>query len=169
MCNIMTDRQGNKIVEVFDNSYDDCIRHIAVNLRADDFDEVFAISGKSPHYDIIDSWQNSLRKWVILNNHGEAVAVLGIRPIGNMFSDIGLPWLVGTDELTKMKKFFVKVSKPIINEMCKHFKLLVNLVDSRYTKAVRWLKWCGFTFEDAKIVDTFYSDVPFHKFYMRSE
>lgn len=157
------DKRGNRIVEVVNHDYDTHIHHVALNLRAADFDEVFAETGESPHLDIEEAVLFSLKKWVILNKNNEAVAVLGVRPL-TQFSKIGIPWLLGTDGLDKMKRFFVSVSKPIIENMKEGFDFLINHVDARYTKAVRWLSWCGFTIEEERPHGAL--GLPFHKFYM---
>jgi hypothetical protein len=162
MLNIQ-DKYGNRIVEVVNHNYDAHIHHVALNLRAADFDEVFAETGESPHLEIEEYVLFSLKKWVILNKHSEAVAILGVRPL-TQFSKIGIPWLLGTDGLGNMKRFFVSVSRPTIENMKGGFDLLINHVDARYTKAVRWLEWCGFTVEEPKPHGVL--GEPFHKFYM---
>jgi hypothetical protein len=145
----MVDNQGNKVIEVTDRSYDRQIAQVALNLRKADFDEVFASTGESPHYAIQEGWDFSLRRWIVLDKNDVPVAVLGVRP-QHTFSDIGIPWLLGTDGLSKMSKFFLKASKPILEEMKKGFSSLSNYVDARYIKAVRWLRWLGFNIEPAK-------------------
>lgn len=162
MLNIQ-DRHGNRIEEVSGNSHAREMRHVSLNLRADDFDEVFASTGESPHLAIEESMLFSLRKWIMYNSNNEPVAVLGVRPI-TMFSRTGIPWFLGTDGLDKMKRFFLSISKRIISEMTQGFNLLVNFVDARYTKSVRWLEWCGFIVEDPEPFGAL--QLPFHKFYM---
>jgi hypothetical protein len=159
----MADKSGNKIIEVFDRSYDKQVIDVALNLRVEDFDEVFALHGESPHYALLESWKMSTRRWVILNKMGGAVAVLGVRPV-DMFGDEGIPWLLGTDGLDRMKKFFVKISKPIIEEMKQGFKVLANHVDARYIKTVSWLEWCGFEIEEPEPYGVM--GLPFHRFSM---
>lgn len=160
---IMADKQGNRLVEVFDTSYDKMVRHIAMNLRKKDFDEVYATTGESPHLAIDTGWILSSRKWIILNKQGKGVAIMGVVTYETL-SDIGIPWLLGTKGLDKIKRFFLKICKPVIEEMKKGFEMLVNFVDARYEKAVRWLDWCGFTIDDVVPYGTF--DLPFHRFYM---
>jgi hypothetical protein len=160
---LVANENGNRIIEVFDASYDKHVEAVAMDLRVSDFDELFAATGKSPYYDVVDSWVMSHRRWVVFNKNDQAVAVLGVRAEA-MFSDYGIPWLLGTKGLDKMKKFFVKYSKMIINEIKKDFKFLYNYVDTRYLKAIRWLLWCGFTVEDAAPSGAF--GYPFHRFYM---
>lgn len=167
MLNIV-DKHGNKVIEVFDNRYDAQVHNISLSLRDNDFDEVFASTGDSPHYAILEGWKTSLRKWIMLNKNNEAVAVLGVVPVDGILSDIGIPWLLGTDGLTKMKKFFIKSSKIVIKEMLKHFKILVNFVDSRYDKAIKWLKWCGFILDENATYNPTFNGVLFYRYYMRS-
>jgi hypothetical protein len=159
----MQAKPSNRIIEVFGTSYDEHVKDIAMNLRKPDFDEVYAVTGANPYLAVLDDWFTSIRRWIILNKNNKAVAVLGVRPIA-IFSNIGIPWLLGTSGLEKMKLFFVKNSKLIIEEMKKGYKILFNYVDARYLKAVRWLEWCGFTIEEAVPFGTL--GYKFHRFYM---
>lgn len=160
---IMADKGGNKVIEVFDASYDNHVEDVAMNLRGPDFDEVVAATGEVPYGSVTEDWIMSLRRWIVLNKYNKAVAVLGVRPV-NMFSNVGIPWLLGTKGLDKMKKFFVKYSKLIIEEMKKGFDILINYVDARYFKAVRWLEWCGFIIDEPLPFGA--KNEPFHRFYM---
>jgi hypothetical protein len=153
----------NRVIEIFDASYNEHVKDVAMNLRKSDFDEVYAVTGENPYHAVIDDWLTSIRRWIVINKENKAVAVLGVRPL-TMFSDIGVPWFLGTNGLEKMKLFFLKHSKQIIEEMGFCFKILFSYVDSRYTKAVKWLEWCGFTIEEAKPFGIL--KVPFHRFYM---
>jgi hypothetical protein len=112
----------------------------------------------------MDGWDNSSRRWIIVDKYGNGVCMMGVRPINN---DVGVPWLLGTDSLNDIKIFFMKISKIVISEMKKQFKLLVNFVDSRYDKSVKWLKWCDFKFDnDTVLFGTM--KVPFYRFEMRT-
>jgi hypothetical protein len=142
------------------------VRYVSCHLREADFDEVFASTGKSPHYAIQEGWAMSSKRWIILNAKDAAVAVLGVRP-PEVYSNIGIPWLLGTDELDKISKFFLKISKPIIGEMTHGYDVLVNFVDARYEKTVRWLDWCGFTIDEPLPFGEL--QLPFHRFYLRSD
>jgi hypothetical protein len=159
----MADKRGNRVIESFDDRYDKSALIVALNLRKEDFDEVFASTGASPHHAVKESWNMSTRRWIIYNRRDLPVAVLGVRPV-DMFSDIGVPWFLGTDGMDKMKRFFIEISKPIIEEMKQGFDLLVNFVDARYIKTVRWLKWCGFIIEEPEPYGAL--QLPFHRFYM---
>ena len=86
---------------------------------------------------------------------------VGKAPVDGM----GFPWLLGTDEITKYSKPFLRESRAFVSTIRKHYTLLVNWVSGENKEAVRWLKWLGFTFETEEnyLVDP---DVPFYQFYM---
>jgi hypothetical protein len=159
----MRDKKGNVVVEVFDNRYDKQVQRVATHLRKEDFDEVFALTGKSPHLALMEDWEMSSRRWIIFNKQAQAVAVLGVRPL-YQFSDEGDLWLLGTDGLNKISKFFLKISKPILEEMKGGFKTLVGYIDARYEKTIRWMKWMGFTIEEAEPFGVM--GLPFHNVHM---
>lgn len=159
----MQDNSGNKVVEVFDSRYDKDVLFLSSHLRDADFDEIFDVTGESPHITVIKGWEMALRRFIIFNSSGSTVAVFGIRP-ETPFSKIGVVWLLGTEGLDRIKKFFVKISKPMIKEMAQGFDLIFGFVDSRYEKSKRWLEWCGFTLEPA--IGIGINDIPFHRFYM---
>lgn len=160
---IMADSSGNKIIKVFDDSYNKKVRQMALDLRAEDFDEVFHLYGMNPYDVVMESWDMSSDRYVILNKHDIVVGAFGVRAV-DMFNGIGIPWLLGTEGLNKMKKFFVKNSKLVLNLMKYNYSYLVNYVDASYDNAVKWLKWCGFTLEEAKPFGIF--RLPYHRFYM---
>lgn len=160
---IMRDKYGNTIIEVYDNRYDRQVDYVSTHLREEDFNEVFASTGRSPHYAVRSGWDMSSRRWMVFDGNANPVAVLGVRP-AEMYSPIGIPWLLGTEGLDKMKRFFLKMSKPIIEEMKIGFEILINFVDARYTKAVRWLRWCGFIVDEPVLFGAL--NLPYHRFYM---
>lgn len=139
----LQDKFGHAVKESCDNRYNKDVRYVATHLRAEDFDEVFALTGKSPHYEVLNSWEMSTRRFMIFSGD-LPIAVFGVVPL-HPYSTTGVIWLLGTDGLNKIKKFFLQISKMLIEELKKGFDTLINFVDSRYAKTLRWLEWCGFT------------------------
>lgn len=80
---------------------------------------------------------------------GEPVALFGVRrPF--VLSRNGLIWLLGTEELAKMKKSFVMNSLKYVKEGFEYADRLENYVWIENRLSIRWLKWCGFTFDEPK-------------------
>ena len=113
---------------------------IAPYLRQADTDELKALSGLSPDVGVSFSIANSQRGYAAYYD-GELTAVFGIS--GEII------WLVGTDTITKHPITFFRTSKQIFHELTKGHNYLHNYVDARNKLHLRWLKWLGFTIEEA--------------------
>ena len=57
----------------------------------------------------------------------------------------GCVWLLGSDELLKHRREFLRRSKEIINDLHVRYGKLWNAVWAGNTEHIRWLEWCGFT------------------------
>ena len=93
---------------------------------------------------------------------GIPLCMFGITPIT---SAVGLPWMVGTLDLESHRRFVLESSRPILEAFLDHWPYLVNWVDARNRKAVRWLAWLGFTVHPAKPHGM--QGLPFHMFERR--
>lgn len=116
-------------------------------LREADRNELYASDGQDPDLTLIKSWQNSKRRWSAFHNDTLAF-VFGVTVSKDMSEGIGIPWLLGSDEVLKVRKSFIKESNKYLDLMLSEFDILVNLVDTRNTLSIRWLKWLGFEFKD---------------------
>lgn len=72
-------------------------------------------------------------------------------------------WFLGADEMSGIKKTFVKMSRQFIDVFLDQYPLLWNFVDARYTSSIRWLKACGASFE--KVLNI--NGNEFHSFVIR--
>lgn len=89
----------------------------------------------------------------------EVIAVSGVARdiLGNVV------WLLGTDKINKYKKDFVKKTKMLTNYYIAKYNYIYNFVDSRYTKAIKWLNALGYSFDyDIKMS---FMGVPYYFFY----
>ena len=75
---------------------------------------------------------------------GRPVALFGV------LSRKGLIWLLGTKDLVRMKKSFVENSIKYVNEGFKYADCLENYVWIENKLSIRWLKWCGFKFDEPR-------------------
>jgi hypothetical protein len=90
--------------------------------------------------------------------------MLGIAP-QSLLADRAIIWLLGTEGIRKAGCRFARLCRPYIQLFLEYYPVLENWVDSRYTVAVRWLKWCGADMEPAKPFGP--DGVPFHHFEFR--
>lgn len=121
---------------------------VAENMRDIDRKELYLAGGWEP----LEAMQQSFNASVhcrCIEADGVPVAVFGVRrPF--ILSPKGLIWLLGTKDFVKIKKSFVKSSKKYIDECFDYASSLENYVWIENKLSIRWLKWCGFKFDEPK-------------------
>lgn len=95
--------------------------------------------------------------------NGRVITIFGVAP-GSMIGGTGIPWLVGTDDLEKYQRTFLRRCRKVVNAMQTVYPYLENYVDERNIVAKTWLRWLGFELENASPVGHF--GLPFHRFHM---
>lgn len=139
-------------------------RYVALHLRAADREEVAAASGMDPRLAIEIAIERSAAAWVGLVD-GVPACVFGVGG-PSLMGDIGVPWLLGTDEIVRHQRAFLRRNKPYVAKMLKLFPNLINMVDARNGVAINWLRWLGFTIHDAAPYGL--AGLPFHPFSMEA-
>jgi hypothetical protein len=136
---------------------------VAANMSEADRAECEA-GGKGPYAALIESFERSVVSWTGMVGDHRPVCVFGVSPI-DILGGIGSPWLLGTDELPRHAKTFLKLNREYIPKMLDIFPHLVNYVDARHVVAIKWLKHLGFRF-DREPVPYGPFHMPFLKFEM---
>jgi hypothetical protein len=144
------------------------IRVIAQHLRQADKDELSAVVTHSPEKEVFACCEASERKWIVIESEGNLfipIALFGVSKAKNK-ERVGVPWMVATDGLKRIKSFMIKNSKKYINLILSDYDELYNFVDARNVDSIKWLKRCGFKMDEAQPLG--HSNVPFRKFHMGS-
>lgn len=117
---------------------------VVADLRDADRDEIAALVGAEGVLDAVDtSVGSSARAWT-LTDDGLPIAVFGVAP--SELRGVGMPWLVGTPRILKRQRSFMRLCATYIARMHELFPVLINVVDSRNTRAIAWLRHVGFEF-----------------------
>jgi hypothetical protein len=116
------------------------IDDLAPRLRKEDRDEVFAINGCSPRQALLDGFKLSDECWTIVHNE----VVIGMFGVAPLEEGVGAIWLLASDDLPKARWEFLKKTRPWITYFLTKYKTLTNMVDSRNSVHVKWIKWAGF-------------------------
>lgn len=123
-------------------------RHIATiarRMRAADADECRAMAGLSPLDGLRSSMLRSEAYTALVN--GQPEAMFGTSDI-NVLAGIGSAWLLGTDEVTRHPKEFLRMSREWLAKPFTRYSVLRNVVSVENSASIRWLKWLGATFSD---------------------
>ena len=138
---------------------EDCYT-LSKTLRECDVQEIFASSGSNPVQSLVKSYICSQKHCYSIMLDGEVVGMFGINKVNK---NVGSPWLLGSDNLTKHKFKFYKLSKSYLSKFMEEYNVLFNYVDQRNSQSKRWLKGLGFQF--TKLVPQYgYEKKPFYEF-----
>lgn len=118
------------------------------SLRDQDVAEVMA-SGSTPEEALRHSIEKSSMAYAIEYN-GVVVGAFGIVP-DTLIGASAIVWLLGTPELSRIKKSFVRLGDAMIAGFLLRYPILHNIVDARYKQAIRWLKHCGAVFAEKPV------------------
>lgn len=140
----------------------DHVEALKSRLRPLDLLEIEASSGRRPSLALELSWRVSEVCWTGLIK-GEVVTMFGAGR-KSLISRVGVPWMLGSQELSGAGLEVGRRSKEYVKEMKSHFARLENFIDARQTRSIRWLRWCGFSIEPAAPYGV--KGLPFHRFHM---
>ena len=135
------------------------------NLRKCDQLEVEASAGKHRVALVLRlAERSSLWARTIFVND-KLTCIFGVSSI-DFVQGVGSPWMLATPVFDKHPRAVIERSAgyiPLIQELFPH---LINYVDARNVKAIKWLKWLGFDMHPA--VPYGFYNMPFHKFEMKA-
>ena len=131
-------------------------------LRDADRRELEASSGREALKVLVDSIRISTKSIVGLYD-GKIIALFGVAP-EVLLEGRGCVWMVGSKYLPKIPRVFLTYCEMCMNELKVGYNYLFNHVDARNKIAINWLKWLGFTIEEAKPYGAY--KLPFHRFYL---
>lgn len=95
--------------------------------------------------------------------NGRVITIFGVAP-GSIIGGTGLPWLVGTNDLEKYQRTFLRRCRKVVHAMLTVYPYLENYVDERNHVAKTWLKWLGFELDSAAPFGV--NGLLFHRFHM---
>lgn len=96
---------------------------------------------------------------------GELAAIAGVQTIDALAGE-GVPWLVGTDILDRYPVGLMRRVGAVLHEMMAGRRYLVNVVDAKNARTIRWLEHIGFHVKrDPPVM---FGDNPFYLFEARA-
>lgn len=121
----------------------EAVAYIAAHLRAADRAELAVTDpGKSAEAILADALADS--RWcTVVRVDGLPAIAYGVAPTTD--PNIGSPWMLATDALLRIRRYFIAHCREEVRLMWAHFPALYNQVHRDNTCAIRWLEFCGFT------------------------
>jgi hypothetical protein len=101
----------------------------------------------------------------LINGRLAAIGGCGVLAGSTVLAPIGVPWLVGTDVLTRHPCVLQREARRYIAAMLEAYPHLMNVVHADNRPAVRWLRRLGFTLRPAQPA---FTGALFHVFEMRA-
>lgn len=140
------------------------IPHIAANVRDADVQEIWDFALMKP--------QEAIEKSLKASPYASTgmvddvpVCIYGVAS-GSLLSTTGHPWMIGTHDLNKYARQFLRRDRMVIGAMLTQFNYLENYVSVSNVRAVEWLKRLRFHFDEPQPLGPFKK--PFMKFWMRA-
>jgi hypothetical protein len=117
---------------------------LARKLRAADLQEIKANLGKDPLTVLEQGVNDSDPCYAVVNEQDRPLALFGVVP-DTVDEDVGLVWLLGSDELAEHPFFVLRNSRKWVEILQRRYRVLWNHIDARNELHMRWLQWSGFT------------------------
>jgi len=117
------------------------VAFVAAHMRQADVDEVRA-AGWDPLPALQDGAANSMLLWTAKDGN-TPVAILGMGA-PSLLGDVGVPWFLGTDQVHKHRRAFVRTAPTYLRQMLAFYPRLMNYVHTENRQAILWLRKTGF-------------------------
>lgn len=121
--------------------------YLSDKLRDADVEEL-AATGYTPMDALADGFNRAQACYTILTptDHSKPMGMVGVG--ASHFEDIGLIWMLGTDDVVTHGIRFLKDSKPVLSDLFEMtgYRAFYNHTFYKNTVHHHWLKWMGFHF-----------------------
>lgn len=142
------------MIEIRKPEKEDCYV-LASNMREQDKNELEAL-GVKPLDALLEGLNSNIECHTVLED-GKILAMFGLNDVGYAI----VPWMLGSYEIEKNKKFVCHWGKVVIRRWLEKYAYLSNVVHSENSVSIRWLKYLGATFEKEIHFDK-HLFIPFH-------
>jgi len=141
----------------------DHIVDLCGNLRKTDYEDLAMYTGQSADEALVEGYKYSKLCWTVLHKK-EPICIFGV---ADQYNGNGCVWLLGTDKMKDARISIIRESKFYVRKMLAPYKRIENWVYHKNELSIKWLKWCGFTIEEAKIAGV--GKALFHHFYKENK
>ena len=121
---------------------------LAVTIRESDRLEVEATSGRGPLAVLLDGLELSSQAWTVLAEN-QVMCMWGVVDRPSMLGErIGAAWMLTAQCIEQYPKEFYRACKLVLPELLDDYDVLINWIDCRHEKALRWATRLGFQLDE---------------------
>ncbi len=120
-------------------------------MRIEDQKEMYNFWGMTPEQGLGISFLTSQLVWTAFYKN-RPCAMFGVGK-DMKIANGGTPWLLATDEFKYITKGFLKDTEYYMGQCYNLYPHLENIVDPTNVKAIRWIKFAGFTLSNPLMVN----------------
>ena len=135
-------------IETTQATRDDCVA-LAPVMREADVQELRASVGSYPLTALIDGLAQSAECWAVRFD-GELACIWGVSPAVTLGIRVGCIWMLTGEAVEHHKAAFWSECCRVLPELFERYDVLVNAIDVRHTRAIKWGKRLGFQFQPPK-------------------
>jgi hypothetical protein len=118
--------------------------YVLSNLREPDIKELQLLMGDDWYNRVLKNWKQLSGVRIACLDNGKPVAIFGVMKVG----DVGSVGMLATQDIEKELRSFLILGRKWVDVQLRKYNVLTNFVYSENTKAIRWLKWLGFSVEN---------------------
>lgn len=117
---------------------------LAASMRPMDVKECAIVSGQEPRA-ALDTCVESAAWCLVMEVGGEVACLFGVTDEG-FLSDEGQPWMLCAEGMERHARIVLTLTPRFFAHMKEGRERLYNIVHAHNRSAIRYLRWCGFTF-----------------------
>lgn len=135
---------------------------LSMKLREQDYHELQAMHGLGVDTrNILDSAMQSSKECYTVELDGEVICMFGVS-VFNQEKNLGCPWMLGSEKLTRVARDIIIQGRAYTSKWLESYSGLINFVDARNSKSLRFLKHIGFYIHEPMELGVMM--MPFHPF-----
>lgn len=136
---------------------------LAPMMRPEDVAEVLASGGYTPESALADALGMSSESFAVMLG-AEVAALFGVAPVA-LLGGVGAVWMLTSRIVDECPVAFLRACRRELPRLLQRWPVLVNAIDARYSRALRWAAWAGFEVGDPVPFGT--AGLPFHPIILR--
>ncbi len=140
------------------------MEELSHTMRSADVRECWAANHYAPYDALKHSLYHTERPFTGLYD-GSVICIYGVGKISYLSIE-GIPWMLTSNLVDIHYREFLRQGPKLLENAKSEASILLNMVDSRNKRSIRWLKWLGFIIHDP--VPFGPDDMLFHPFIMEN-